>query len=411
MIAGAAVLALLSPPALTRRGAGLLDVAILLTLAAIAVQLVPLAPATHDAVTPGGAAFEQRMIVGAASAAKAQPISLNPTATTVALILDAALALIFWSTQRALRHGGQRWLVRSIATLGLVLAPICVVHHLKLVPALDDLWPVTRRDLRPWGPFVSRNDFAGWMVMATVLTLGYLVARLEAHHRDSEAFDPDRAFDETGTRLAAALCVMTGGIMLSLSRSGLLGVGVGLVVFVLAGRGRLAPTRRNRLTAIVIALIAGGALFANLGALSSRLQIAMSEGMTGRVSIWTQTLPMVRDFWPVGAGVGAYARVMTLYQTSTRFITIAHADNEPLQIAAAGGLLVGLPVVLLLAGLVRTLARRLREDRTRMFWIRAGAVGGLAAIATQNMVEMTLRVPATGLLAVVLAAIAVHDRA
>jgi len=371
---------------------------------------VPLSPGLRDAVTPAAATFERATIVGGGRVAAAKPITLQPLATAIALVLDAAMALVFWSTLRALRHGGQRWLVRTIATIGLVLAPLAVVHHLAIVPALDGLWPVIRRDLRPWGPFVSRNDFAGWMVLAAALTLGYLVARLEAHHHDGESLDVDRAFDSTGTRLAAALCVMFGGVMLSLSRSGALGVVVGLAVLFLVGRSRLAPNRRRGLAVLVVGLVVAGALFANVSALSARLQMAMSEGMTGRWSIWTQTWPVVEDFWRVGTGVGAYARAMTLYQTSIRLITIAHADNELLQIAAEGGLLVGVPVALLLVALTMTIAKRLREDRTRMFWMRAGAASGLAAIAAQNMVEMTLRVPATGLLAVVVAAIAVHER-
>ena len=411
IIIGALVFALFAPPVSWRHGARALDAAILATLAAIALQLVPLSPATHDAVTPGAAQFVRLMIVGAGGPARPQPISLDPSATLLALMLDAALALVFWSTQRALRDGGQRWLPRAIATIGLLLAAISVVQHLNVIPGLDAVYPAIRRDLRPWGPFVNRNDFAGWMALASLLALGYLVARLEAHHHGNEGFDPDRVFDATGTRLVVALCLMSGGIMLSLSRSGLLGVGVGLAVFVAVGRGRLARGRRKGLVAIVVALLAVGALFANAGALSSRLQIAMSEGMAGRLSEWRQTWPMVVDFWPVGAGVGTYARVMALYQTSTRLITIAHADNELLQLAAEGGLLVGLPVAALLVAFVTTVVRRMRADRTRLYWIRAGAISGLAAIAAQNLVEMTLRVPATGLLAVVLAAIAVHERA
>ena len=362
-------------------------------------------------MTPGAAAFVRLMIVGAGGPAQAQPISLDASATLLALLLDAALALVFWSTQRALRDGGQRWLARAIATIGLLVAPLCVAHHLNLIPGLDGMYPAIRRDLRPWGPFVNRNDFAGWMVLATGLTIGYLVTRLEAHHHGHEPFDPDRAFDATGTRLLVALCLMIGGIMLSLSRSGLLGLVVGTIVFVGSGHGRLAPGRRRNLVVVVVVMIAAGALFANVGALSSRLQDAMSEGMTGRFAVWKQTWPMVVDFWTVGAGVGAYARVMVLYQTSTRLITIAHADNELLQLAAEGGLLVGLPAATLLVAFVTTVVRRMRADRTRMFWIRAGAVSGLSAIAAQNLVEMTLRIPATGLLAVILAAIAVHERA
>jgi hypothetical protein len=52
--------------------------------------------------------------------------------------------------------------------------------------------------------------------------------------------------------------------------------------------------------------------------------------------------------------------------------------------------------------------KRLREDGTPIFWLRAGAVAGIVALATQNMVEMTLRVPANMVLFVILVAISVH---
>ena len=401
---------LLASPALGRRGATRLDVAILLTLAAIAIQLVPLTSSIREALTPAAGAFERRAVVGGATVAGAQPISLEPTATALALVLDTALALVFWSTQRALGHGGQRSLARAVSMLGLVVTPLAVANHLALLPPLDGMWAPARRDLRAWGPFVNRNDFAAWLALAMLLTLGYFVAHIEAHHAPGETLDPDRTFDRTGTRLAVALCVMSGGLMLSLSRSGLVGVAVGVAVLGIAGRRQLAPQRRYALAGIAVALLAVGAVFANAGALSARFGNAVDEGLASRFVVWRQTWPMAQDFSLTGTGIGAYARVMTQYQTSTRLITIVHADNEPLQAAAEGGLLVGLPLLLMLVSFVALAARRLREDRTRMFWMRVGAVSGLAAIAVQNLFEMTLRVPAIGLLVVVLAAIAVHER-
>ena len=44
-----------------------------------------------------------------------------------------------------------------------------------------------------------------------------------------------------------------------------------------------------------------------------------------------------------------------------------------------------------------------------MYWVRAGAAGGIIAVAFQNVWEMTLRVPANGLMLAVLAGIAMHD--
>lgn len=378
----------------------------------MALQLVPLSPARRAVIAPASVAFDQRMMVGGTTDADVgRPISVDPGATAMALAILAAMALAFWSTRSVLQHHGVRRLARSIATLALVTAPIAIVHHIGLVMPLDALWPPTRRDLRPWGPFMNRNDFAGWLVLTLGVALGYLVARLQARHKSTEPFDPERAFDETGTRIVVSICVATAAVMMSLSRSGVLGVAVGLTLFLLLARTRLPRRRLRGLTISLVVLLLAAALVANFSALSARLEIAVSEGLGGRWSIWQQTWPVVKDFWPVGSGVGAYARVMTLYQTSTRLITIAHADDELLQVLAEGGALVAVPVGLLIVSFAALVARRLHEDRTPVFWIRAGAAAGVAAIAAQNLVEMTLRVPAIGFLFVTVAGIAAHDRA
>jgi len=410
VIVGCALAAVLARPSILQRSAVSLDAAIVLALAGIAAQLIPLAPAARERVTPAAVALERQLFVEAPDAPRpSAPLSVDPPATAMAVALCTAMALAFWSARTALHRGGIRHLARALGTIALVVTPLAVVHHLNLLAGLDILWPSTRRDLRPWGPFVNRNDFAGWLLLVLGVTLGYLVTRLQATHRASEPLDPDRAFDERGTRIFAAVGVTAGGIMLSLSRSGLLGLAVALATFVVAGHRRLESGRLRRLTLALAAVVVGAVVFANLGALSARVGAAASEGLAGRLSVWRQTWPIVRDFWPVGTGIGGYSRAMSAYQTSIRLITIAHADNEALQILAEGGALVGVPAALVVIFTIGLIGRRLREDRTPIFWIRAGAASGLLGIAAQNMVEMTLRTPATGLLVAVVAAVAAHE--
>jgi O-antigen ligase len=159
-----------------------------------------------------------------------------------------------------------------------------------------------------------------------------------------------------------------------------------------------------------VVLVIGG-LFADVTLLATRLEGSFSEGLAGRLSIWGQTLPLVRDFWPLGSGAGTYQTAMIPYQTMSRLFYISHADNELLQLVAEGGVLIGLPVAAVLVAGIRLIAQRLREDRTAVFWLRLGAAAGLTAIAAQNMIEMTLRVPANGVLFTIAAAIAIHARA
>ena len=67
-----------------------------------------------------------------------------------------------------------------------------------------------------------------------------------------------------------------------------------------------------------------------------------------------------------------------------------------------------MPVAFALIAGTHAIIRALRADRTPIVWIRAGAAGGIVAVAVQNLFEMTLRVPANAIMLAVLAAIATH---
>ena len=99
---------------------------------------------------------------------------------------------------------------------------------------------------------------------------------------------------------------------------------------------------------------------------------------------------------------------MGVYQRSSPGVIFNQAHNHYLQVAAEGGLLVGLPVALALAAFVRAARRSLETDRSGVFWMRAGAASGLCGVAVQSMWETGLTTPANAALAAVLAAIVVH---
>ena len=86
------------------------------------------------------------------------------------------------------------------------------------------------------------------------------------------------------------------------------------------------------------------------------------------------------------------------------------AHNDYLELVAEGGLLLGVPILVALVLFVREVWRRFREaaDDTRTYWLRAGAVTGLVAIALQEFFDFTLQMPGAAALFVVLAAIAIH---
>ena len=130
----------------------------------------------------------------------------------------------------------------------------------------------------------------------------------------------------------------------------------------------------------------------------------------GRLGVWQDTIRIVRDFPLTGTGLNTYGIAMLHYQTVQDGSQYIEAHNDYLQILAEGGLLLGLPILLTLLLCIREVWRRFREaaDDTATYWLRAGAVTGLCAIAIQELSDFTLQMPGAAVLFVVLAAIAIH---
>jgi len=174
-------------------------------------------------------------------------------------------------------------------------------------------------------------------------------------------------------------------------------------------RRRVTTAGRRWMLASVLALLTLAGLFTSLPMLAARLADTVPSGFGGRLTIWRETWPMVRDFWPLGIGVGSYRQGMVVYQQSTRLLFFNHAHNEYLQILTEGGVvLAALAGFVLLAGW-QQMATRLRTDSSSVFWIRAGAASGLAAAAAQSVWDTGLRMPANAVLFAILAGIALHE--
>jgi hypothetical protein len=402
------------PRPILDRAIPIVDAALLAVIAAIAVQLIPLPANLRLALAPSAIAYEQAVYLtpaSGASPASPGPITIDRDATTFALFLVIVVALVFWSARATFSRGGVRTTARGVAWLGLIVAPLACVQHAMAPQLFYGRWRPLTASALPYTPFVNRNDFAAWLILAMPLVAGYAVARLRSRRRPDGAFDPEAALDDTAIVLGVSIFAMTAGLLASLSRSGLAGGAVALLTFALLARRRMSVRRLGWTAAGVAATIVLAAMYANMSTLTARMAGAMSEGVAVRLSIWRQTWPMVRDFWPLGSGVGTYQRVMVLYQTSSRQFYISHADNEYLQVLAEGGALLAIPAAIAIGAAVISIGRRLRADRSALFWVRAGAASGIAGLAMQNMWEMTLRVPANAVLFAILAAVALAEPA
>ena len=270
---------------------------------------------------------------------------------------------------------------------------------------------------RPFGPFVNRNSFATWVVLAVPLCVGYLVAHAQrAPSRRASGQQMDRArAPERSTRarscLSASVSVMIIALLATLSRSGMVSMAVvdRAVGVSASGDGARRPVR-------AVLARRPSAPSSCCWRCRGSIRLCSADGSrpartsaADRLVIWRETMPMVRDFWLTGTGAGTYETAMLVYQRSSPGVRFNQAHNHYLQLASEGGLLLGVPVLLVAGGLrLRCRERERRRTRRACTGSGPGRSAGSSASPSQSVWETGLTAPANAVLAALAAAIVVH---
>jgi O-antigen ligase len=397
-------------PAIGGRETRWLDLALVVYVLCVAMQRVPLPPGLRLRLSPALRAVDLQLRVDAPVVPgidTPHALSVNPHGTTLSLLVAVSVVLTFWCARTLFARGGVRLSARAVAAMGLALAAFGIVQH---TTAPHSFYGTTvPRQVTPFGPYLNHSDFATWLVMGLLLTAGYLIARLYSQHSQAGwlSISAD-AFDNRAMWLTTAAAAMASALVVGLSRSGLIAAVAGFATLWMLSGARMERRGRAWLLAGfgVIAVVA--LAFTNTTAVAGRIGETIG-GIGGRTAIWRATWPMAKDFWLMGIGAGAFEWGMVVYQPSPHETFFNHAHNDYLQMLAEGGVVLALPAFAAALAGARQIRQRLRSDRTPIYWVRAGAVGGLAAVAVQSIWETGLRVPANTLLFAVLAAIAMHS--
>lgn len=320
---------------------------------------------------------------------------------------------MFWIARAQFARGGIRQTTRLVAGLGFVVSLLAIAQAATAGRKIYWYFPTEFEGPLPFGPFVNRNHFATWAIMVLPLTLGYLAARI-GRRRDDAAHIARRSrlarmIDPRSAWLIAASAILLAALLLSLSRSGAVGLAASVAITTVATVGRLDGPRRRGALAVLTGVALLGVMWADLPALRDRFA-GTQVGVANRLVIWKETIPVIKDFWITGAGAGTYQKAMHVYQQSDRTVFFNQAHNHYIQVAAEGGLLLTAPLLLAGFAFVRVARERIRQDESGLVWIRIGAACGLGAVALQHVWETGLTLPANAVMAAVLAAVVTCDR-
>jgi O-antigen ligase len=380
-----------------------------------ALQLVPIPARLHAALAPGSAAYWHPTAPVAADVLGpgARPLSIDPGATRESLSFALGLFCLVVFSRLAL---ADRSVARRVATLAVGAGFLVALYGLVARAFFGSLLfgRIAVPTVSPFGPYVSKNHFAGYVEMATLLGIGLTVGWADQARRGPRPLSWVGSPRAGLVILAAgATAVMGLAVLVSLSRGGMVSLFSGLVAFFVlrflpgqkTSRGRVAAAAAGAalvgVTALVVLPSEGRERIAALP------DVAAEASGSFRLTVWSDALRAAAASPLAGFGVGTFAAALPRYKTAAGALRVEHAENDYVELLTDAGLVGLLLGVTTLVLTVRAVARGVAAQDDR--WLRGlgtGALAALASVLVHSAFDFNLRIPANAVLFALVATIA-----
>jgi len=227
----------------------------------------------------------------------------------------------------------------------------------------------------PFGPFVNRNHFAGFIGMIIPLTLGLAITK---HSREKKIL------------YGFLAVIMAVALFFSLSRGGIVSFFSGMALFgLLLVASRL---QQKKVWVIGIFIIALLTYLVWLG-MDPIMQRFTQTDITKeqRLIVWSTTLTAAKDFWLTGSGLGTFLNIFPLYApASVQGSIYDHAHNDYLEFLLETGL-GGCMLLVCFTGLLLWYAFRSTFEDSSGIMLMA-ALASAMSIAVHSIFDFNLHI-------------------
>ena len=320
-------------------------------------------------------------------------VSLYPFATEMdlarLLLYGMVFALAAFGTGE--REGAYR-IMKVLAVFGFVVALFGIIQH-----AAGNGKIYWFRELNmggtPYGPFVNKNHFAGFVGTIIPLSLGVAFRSRKMERKLLFGF---------------FAVVMAISLFFSLSRGGIISFFGALLVFSFVSFTR--DMSKKKLIPVFLFVLVLSVYLLSLG-ISPVIERFARTDVTGeqRLAVWQGTLSAIRDFPVFGSGMGTFQYVFRLYQPDGLRAYFDHAHNDYLEFLLEAGVVGGLIAAAFFFFLFRIVAKA--EWRGRDIYLCAAFFASITAVAIHSIVDFNLHIPSNAILfSLVLGLAAAHAR-
>ncbi|HXW69322.1 MAG TPA: O-antigen ligase family protein, partial [Dissulfurispiraceae bacterium] len=367
------------------------------------IQIIPLPPDLVKLVSPETHALYESTI-GLTGPLGWISLSLNKKETLQEILRMTAYGAFYIVTIQLLTK--KELLKKTVAIVTILASAMAfqgILQHFINNHKLLWLREVPQGSYFPFGPFVNRNHYAGFMEMLFPVAFGAFLAYKPGGYTSLRQKLLEAADKRANIYilLGFASVLIAVSIFLSLSRGGILSWFISMMILGLM----VILTRKNdkmgMIIVVVVALIMLSVTWFGWDSIFNRFEqirnIASVEA-DARLNIWKDTTEIIRDFPVTGTGFGSFVSIYPKYQTVITEGGIDHAHNDYIELLTDGGIIAFVLTSWFLLEVFWKSYKsfRLRKE-TYSIYLYLGSLTGLIAILIHSLTDFNLHIASNGL--------------
>jgi len=307
-------------------------------------------------------------------------ISLYPFATEMDFSRMLIYAMVFSAAAFGIRgEDGVHRVIRTLAVFGFILAIFGIIQHATWNGKIYWFRELTYGGA-PFGPFVNRNHFAGFVGMIIPLSLGIAFRSRKTERRLMFGF---------------FAVVMAISLFFSLSRGGIISFFAGLLVFSFVSFTK--GMSKKKLIPVFLFVLVLTVYLLSLG-ISPIVERFMHTDVSGeqRFAAWQGTLSAFRDFPLFGSGMGTFQHIFKVYQPDGLTLYWDHAHNDYLELLLEAGIIGTLIAAAFFFSLFRIMVKA--EWKGRNIYLGAAFFASITTMAVHSITDFNLHIPSNAIL-------------
>ena len=370
----------------------------------MALQLVPIPPELLTIISPGSLAA-YGPVIEAGDLDRWLPISVNRKATLYELIRFGSYVLFYILAIQVLSDGRKvKKAVRIILYLAAFIAALAIAQKYTADNLMYWFRTVPER-ANIMGPWVYKNQYAGFMAMLLPLVFGlFFYYRIKVEDDVSLRVRIASLFSSPSTNirvyLGLGMMLIFLSVFLSLSRSGVIYTLVSLIIFYLFSTPKGAKKNWSLMLLLVLFVVVYGVFF-DVSDVTSRFNKTLTEEGEfnfNRFETWRDTMGMVKTFWLTGAGFGTFVDVFPLFKTMQNPYIYDHAHNDYIEIVTDGGVIAFALIVWFLYSFLSKGVQIWRRRRDQYALVMGGAaLAGIVSMLLFSVTDFNMHNGADGL--------------